>query len=299
MGIKKVLLFIVDWIANIVIGIFTLIVLWFIAQLFFYAVFSIPTESMYPTLIPGDKIMVDKTVMGARLFDMFDALNGEEFKIHRSPGRGKLQSDDVIVFNFPYIAGWDSIAIDIRKYYAKRCVGVPGDTVEIRDCHYYINGVESEKLYNSSTERLEQFLSTYSDEPEMIRRQVVIKAFPNDTTVPWTISNFGPMFVPGKGSCINLDKTTATVYRNYIEWESGKKLLCEEDSVFLGGVAIDSYTFKENYYFVAGDNQFNSQDSRYFGLVPEPFVVGKAITIIYSINRYTGKKRSGRHFLPL
>lgn len=126
-----------------------------------------------------------------------------------------------------------------------------------------------------------------------------MRAFPNDSIVPWTISDFGPLVVPAKGSEMRLNHITATVYHNLIEWECGQKLTVVGDSVIIDDKFLPSYTFKENYYFVAGDNVFNSQDSRYFGLVPEPFIVGKAAFILQSTDSRTGRKRSDRYFKHL
>lgn len=299
MNLKPVFVRCFDWAMNIFLSLVVLAVLWFLAQLFCYATFTIPTDSMTPTLIPGDRIIVDKTVMGARLFDFFDALKGKQVRIHRTWGRKDVKSGDILVFNFPYAAMWDSIAMDIRTYFVKRCAATPGDTVEIRDCMYYVNGRYEASLNNDSAKRLADFLRRNSGHPETISQQVVTMAFPNDSTVPWTVSDFGPMVVPGTGTEIQLDSKTATIYRNYIEWETGKKLIFNGDSVYLGDEYRKCYEFDENYYFVVGDNVFNSKDSRYFGLLPEPFVVGKAAMILSSEDKFSGRKRKNRYFKTL
>ncbi|WP_349872467.1 S26 family signal peptidase, partial [Bacteroides cellulosilyticus] len=68
------------------------------------------------------------------------------------------------------------------------------------------------------------------------------------------------------------------------------------DTILLNDSAIHAYRFKENYYFVAGDKVMNSQDSRYWGLLPEPFIVGKAVRIWKSVDKDTGKVRWKRIF---
>ncbi|WP_242364727.1 signal peptidase I, partial [Bacteroides uniformis] len=101
-----------------------------LAQLLLAISFKIPSDSMEPSLLAGDYILVDKCSKGARLFDVFAALERKEVKIHRMPGWREFKRNDVLVFNFPYPGSWDSIAFDVMSYYVKRCIAVPGDTLE-------------------------------------------------------------------------------------------------------------------------------------------------------------------------
>ena len=100
---------------------------------------------MEPALLDGDNILVNKCVMGGRLFNVWDALGDKEVDIYRLPGLGKVKRNDVLVFNFPYLEQrWDSIAFRVMKYYVKRCVALPGDTFEISRGHYKVHGYTSE-----------------------------------------------------------------------------------------------------------------------------------------------------------
>lgn len=285
-----------NWVINIYLIAFGLAVLWVLGQVFCFASFSTPTRSMTPTIIPGDYVLVNKFVMGPRLFNIFDALDGEQVDIRRGPRFGELKSGDVVVFNHPYAERWDSLAMNIRLYYMKRCIAVPGDTVELRDCRYWINGERADVGVAWKQEEVADFLDSHADEPELISRAIVVSAFPNDSAVGWTIRDMGPMIVPREGTVIALDTLSAIVYRNYIEWETGAKLTNDSTGIRLDGEQIESYEFKKDYCFVAGDNAFNSQDSRYFGLVPLDYVVGKAAFIWQSVNPQTGKRRWDRTF---
>ena len=130
-----------NWIVNICFYSCVAFVAWMVLQVFCLTSFKIPSNSMEPALLSGDKILVDKWTGGARLFNIFASLRGEEVDIYRLPGFGSFQRDDVLVFNFPYQDGSDSIGFDIMKYYVKRCIALPGDTLEIRKGYYHIKGI--------------------------------------------------------------------------------------------------------------------------------------------------------------
>lgn len=91
-----------------------------------------------------------------------------------------------------------------------------------------------------------------------------------------------------------MDSMTVTLYHKLIKWEQKKDVTECEGKVLLGDSLIHEYTFRENYYFTAGDNGLNSGDSRYWGPVPEPFIVGVATHIWKSVDRTTGEWRRER-----
>ena len=84
------------------------------------------------------------------------------------------------------------------------------------------------------------------------------------------------------------------MYGNLITWEQKKGLAVTEYGVSLGDSLITEYRFKENYYFMGGDNMENSKDSRYWGLLPEPYIVGVATRIWRSVDKYTDEVRWDR-----
>ena len=112
--------------------------------------------------------------------------------------------------------------------------------------------------------------------------------FPYANTLHWTICDYGPLFVPGKGITIKLTTTNAQYYRDIFIYE-GYKTEIHSDSVFLNNHYFPNYTFKHNYYFMLGDNFYGSQDSRYWGFVPEDNIIGKVGLVLFSY----GEKEEG------
>lgn len=115
-----------------VVMIFIVHTAWYVLRIFLFDQFITPTESMMPTLLPGDRIIVDKRIMGARIYDRFEFnQEGIELYSHRTRGERKVLPNDIVVFNFPIHNG--KINFVINNVYAKRCIGTPGDTVSIID----------------------------------------------------------------------------------------------------------------------------------------------------------------------
>ena len=263
------------------------IVLRIVGQVFLFASFSIPSDSMMPTLQPGDRVLVNKPLKGARLFDVWDAAEHRPFDIRRLPGLEEFKRGEVLVFNFPYPERWDSIGFDVMLYYVKRCIAQPGDTVEIRDARYRVRGVDTPIGNAGSQERLSQMLARKYGREEMIRRHCYY-TFPHDSVLGWSVRNFGPLYVPARGDSIAMTRNHYLFYKNLIEWEQRGKLSYRAGRYYLKDKEITGYRFRENYYFMGGDNCLNSQDSRYWGLLPECYIVGKATRIWKSVAPYTG-----------
>lgn len=262
-------------------------ILWFAFQITTFTTFRIPSDSMEPSLMAGDNILVNKCVMGGRIFSLTDALDKKEVNISRLPGWGKIKRNDVLVFNFPYPAEWDSIGFDVMTYYVKRCIAVPGDTLEIRNGYYKVRGIK-EAIGNIMAQKR---ISSLKDGAT---QNIVMDTYPWKKTLGWTIQEFGPLAIPAKGQEIVMDSMAMMLYKTLIEWELKERLSRKGNTICLGDSIVSKYRFTENYYFVSGDKMENSKDSRYWGLLPESYVVGKATLIWKSVNLYTDEIRWNR-----
>lgn len=244
----------------ILIGLFFfLFIFW---NVFLFTSFQINAESMIPNIFPRDKVIILKPLIGARLFDFFSLLGGHEVDIYRIPGISPIKRYDILVFNYPYYYGIDSIKMQLEKYYVKRCIGLPKDTIFIKDEKYIIKENQNQQQ-NSKTNIQIETDSIYS-------------FFKN------SIKEFGSLIIPYKGYEIYINQNNYILYKTLIKWETRKNLHFNKKSnqYYIDKQIIKKYKFKYNYFFVTGDNIKKSEDSRHWGLVPEPFIVGKAHFII-------------------
>lgn len=253
--------------------------------------FIIPTWSMSPTLVAGDRVVVNKLIMGARLYTDFDfKQNGQELKSIRMKGLRGLRHNDIVVFNYPQVGG--RIAFKINYVYCKRCVALPGDTLSI------VNGIYKNNNYGDTLGlHTVQLRLAAVDETQYSTEARAV--YPFDARVGWTFKNMGPLYIPRKGDIMTLTPKEGTVYKGLLEFETGKRVTVnwDKDLVLLDGKPTNRYEWTNNYYFMAGDNVFDSMDSRYWGLVPEDYIVGVVQMISYSKDKETDTIKWERTFL--
>jgi len=118
-------------------------------------------------------------------------------------------------------------------------------------------------------------------DPSSVNNQI----FPFDEHYFWTEDNFGSLVIPGKGVTIDLTLENLPLYERIITNYEGNKLDIMNDTIYINDSLVQSYTFGMNYYFMLGDNRHNSNDSRYWGLVPENHIIGKATMVWFSIDK--------------
>lgn len=274
---KKKISKILNFISTAILVALGFTVCYFLLNVFFIATFTVPTDSMYPAIHAGDKVLVFKFMTGARLFDYADAAIGKGVNIKRTPRFLKFKRNDILVFNFTHRTSWDSISMNWQKYYIKRCIGLPGDTITVRNFVYTVNSTVLH--FTPPPHYLINYFPCDSAARIDVRGYIVDKG---DTINHWTIKDFGPLIVPGKEYTLQISRANIHNYRQPIEWETNGKITLKGDTVFLNDKILYQYTFKEDYYFMAGDNSKNSMDSRYWGFVPDPFIVGKASLVLWS-----------------
>ncbi|MEY2894330.1 MAG: Signal peptidase [Bacteroidota bacterium] len=113
-----------------------------------------------------------------------------------------------------------------------------------------------------------------------------IDMFPHDTVdFKWNRDFYGPLKVPAKGWTVQLDRKNVKLYQEaIIKYEGNSDIVLAGDKLLKNGQAMASYTFKQDYYFMMGDNRHNSADSRFWGFVPADHIVGKAVFVWMSID---------------
>lgn len=283
---------IVKWCFRALVLLAGLFVLKYVLWIFVWDRYPVPTDSMYPTIEPGDRIMVNKLIFGARIYKSTDFLaDTSEPRVFRMPGWRELRRNDIVVFNFPNI-GERGIWFRINQAYVKRVVGLPGDTLSVAEGFFRIAGLTDTVGYLPAQQQIARM-------PDSVAQGSPHRIYP--WCVPrWTIRNFGPVYVPRRGATVGLDSLTFALYAPIMRRETGQAVERDSAGVYrIDGRAVAEYCFREDYYFVAGDNGLSSFDSRYFGFVPQNYIVGVAMRIWDSRDPSTGHGRWGRYLQRL
>lgn len=365
--------------------------------------YIIPTGSLEKTLLVGDFLFVSKFHYGSRVpmttvsfpmvHDTLPVLNIRSYlkkpqlPYLRLPGLQKIERNEIVVFSWPA----DTVRqffvkeagvrkpIDKKSNYVKRCVAIPGDTLQIIDGLVHIDGektqlpqrarvqyvhtlshnegisakklldlgykdftrtykikgitqqsfnvirpyilgttgtsVEDFKVITSSrglpieivqqlrlqvTEvlaRERQLTLTLNEAKELaiqpwvdtvVRRNQAesipnTNFFPNALPYDWNEDNFGPLVLPKKGMQVTLTRENYPIYKKLIREYEKNDFVREADRFYLNGQEVTQYTFKQDYYWMMGDNRHKSEDSRFWGFVPADHIVGKPVFIWFSI----------------
>ena len=325
---------------------------------YFIQPFTIPTSSLEKSLLIGDFLFVSKQNYGARvpmttiaapmvhdsipLTKRLSYFKWPQLPYFRFPGFEKIKNNDIVVFNWPRDT-LDNMyhpsdirvdkPIDKKTNYVKRCVGIAGDSLQIKEGFVYINGKElilperakpqysynvvydgktsidfeylikdmnitdGAGFINQQKDTLRFYALTFANAerlkniPGILSVNRIIKTGSEDGIFPdyqdgkpsvtnnWNADNLGPIYIPQAGKTVALTKESLALYKIIITEYEGNTLKVVGNDIYINDKIATSYTFKQDYYWMMGDNRHNSLDARYFGYTPEDHIVGKPVFI--------------------
>ena len=295
-------------------------------------VFNFPAGDSLATKVPAEGLYLLCYPIGKKLSQPIDmsALSVEQqrtvYDYYYQTGKKYIEENpdkygDII-----------SRPVDIRENYVKRCVGLPGQTLEIKDRIVYLDGEPNKEPDNVQYQYLvktkkqipedlawelgisQEDLSYYysresvydmpltkrAKEGLLARKDIVVGIdnpeentgsdwlYPMNKETGWTRDNYGPLWIPKKGETVQLSLDNLPFYERPIRVYEGNALIVKDDKILINGKEASTYTFKMDYYWMMGDNRHNSQDSRYWGFVPEDHIIGKPIFIWLSLDKDRG-----------
>jgi signal peptidase I len=158
-------------------------------------------------------------------------------------------------------------------------------------------------LTRQNAEVISKFVNVREVAPVIARKgEYAPYIFPYSKVLNWNEDNFGPLWIPVKGTTVKLDTSNLALYERIIDVYEDNDLRVDGSTIYINSVPATNYTFKMDYYWMMGDNRHNSADSRYWGFVPEDHIVGKPKFIWLSLDKEAKglrKIRFGRFFMKV
>jgi signal peptidase I len=246
-------------------------------------------------------------------------LDWVEFNYRRIPGYSEVHRDDIVVFNLPggklpidlrrpYIKRCvalpgDSLAIINGEVFVngKKAPrprwGRQRYFIELQNCDDPITLLHQLDItpMETSPDRIHYTLLLSDYELNRLRatkkvaafaldrvdkKSFNVRLFPHDPNFKWNADFYGPLQIPQKGKTVQLNSKNISLYRTIITDHEGNTLEMKNDSLYINSKPASSYTFKLDYFFVLGDNRYDSEDSRYWGFVPGSHLIGKASMLL-------------------
>ena len=233
---------------------------------FLLASFLVPTGSMENEVLTGELLFVNKFIFGGTSPRNIPFTN-VRLPYFRIPALRDVHRGDVIVFVFPGMR--EEVNPAEFQFYLKRCVGVSGDTIQVKDRALYVNGEIAPLPRNVKFDHQWGYPPSQPDD----------RIFPAGE--PWNEDNYGPLVVPWKGMKIPLS------WKNYEGWEvfirrEGHTTSLSGETVLVDGKPTPEYTVGRDYLFGMGDHRDNSLDSRFWGFIPKENLVGTPMIVYWS-----------------
>ncbi len=248
----------------------TLIIVLFLVTSSFIHGSRVPTGSMETTVLIGDWTIINKLRYNLTTPRNIPFTNIELPHVELLKWSDPKQYD-IVVFEFP--GNRDNIKHTAIENYVKRCIGTPGDTVQIINRVVYVNGKEFKRPPHIQYLKSESYPEYYSD-PDI---------FPVGSG--WNSDNYGPLVIPSMGDVIKLTAENINQWETFINRDFEKDVVdVRAGKIFINGTEANEYVVTDDYYFMMGDNRDNSLDSRFWGFVPRRNVVGSPMFVYFSWN---------------
>lgn len=285
-------------------------VLAILIRIFLVEFYVIPSDSMEGSLLAGDRVVMSKLHYGPKLprspyeipwVDMLMTTlkpkeawatnDSQRWAYRRARGYTKIHRNDVVIFDPPH---------DPIHHYIKRCVGLPGDTLQLKEAAVFINSQKQaspEKIQHAyalsgGKEQIlsvEEYRKTQGASDRSFQRKdfsITLYSESKQDSVIWSTNEWGPLVIPKKGMYVTFAKENWILYQNILKQYEGATLEKKGTNFYINGQKKSGFRFQNDYYFLLGDNRHDSADSRYWGLVPEENILGKAVLVLFSTDAH-------------